>query len=338
MTEWAVLLMPLSAMEGFIIEMAHVRQKTVAVVLERPERLSLMELDLPEPGNDDVVVDVEWSGVSTGTERLLWSGQMPMFPGMGYPLVPGYETVGRITSAGGSARHRIGQRVFVPGAHCFGKVRSLFGGAASRLVVPAARAFVFNEEIGERGVLLALAATAHHALASKGSALPDLIVGHGVLGRLLARLTIALGGPAPVVWETNPGRLGGSVGYDVRDPSHDDRKAYSAIYDASGNHELLDTLISRLEHGGEIVLAGFYHERLSFSFAPAFMREARLRIAAEWKCEDLDAVRDLVHQGRLSLDGLITTHASPNNADAAYATAFTDPACLKLVLDWSDVA
>jgi myo-inositol-1(or 4)-monophosphatase len=34
------------------------------------------------------------SGISTGTERLLWDGTMPPFPGLGYPLVPGYETVG----------------------------------------------------------------------------------------------------------------------------------------------------------------------------------------------------------------------------------------------------
>ena len=32
----------------------------------------------------------------------------------------------------------VGERVFVPGARCFGEVRGLFGGAASRLVVPGA--------------------------------------------------------------------------------------------------------------------------------------------------------------------------------------------------------
>ena len=68
---------------------------TLAVVLEEPERLVLSRLPLPEPGEEDVVVDIEWSGISTGTERLLWSGRMPPFPGLGYPLVPGYESVGR---------------------------------------------------------------------------------------------------------------------------------------------------------------------------------------------------------------------------------------------------
>jgi 2-desacetyl-2-hydroxyethyl bacteriochlorophyllide A dehydrogenase len=41
---------------------------------------------------------------------------MPTFPGMGYPLVPGYESVGRVVAAGPKARLRVGERVFVPGA------------------------------------------------------------------------------------------------------------------------------------------------------------------------------------------------------------------------------
>ena len=67
-----------------------------AVVVEEPHKLHVRELALTEPTNNDLVVDIHWSGISTGTEKLLWSGRMPMFPGMGYPLVPGYESVGRV--------------------------------------------------------------------------------------------------------------------------------------------------------------------------------------------------------------------------------------------------
>src|SRR3954468_8255639 len=161
---------------------------TVAVVLEAPERLSLRRLRLPPPGEADVVVDVEWSGISTGTERLLFEGRMPTFPGMGYPLVPGYESVGRIAEAGPNSSRRVGERVFVPGARCFGEIRGLFGGAASRVVVPGGAALPIGEAVGERGVLLALASTDQHAIA--GFKAPELIVGHGVLGRLLAPLRV----------------------------------------------------------------------------------------------------------------------------------------------------
>ena len=63
-------------------------------------------------------------------------------------------------------------------------------------------------------------------------------------------------------------------------------------------------------------------------------REARIRVAAEWKRPDLLAVIELVEQGRLSLDGLITGMESPDRARQAYEGAVGDPHCLKMVLDW----
>src|SRR6202012_2452615 len=103
------------------------RMDTMAVVLNEPEHLALSRVQLANAGDEDVVVDIEGSGISTGTERLLWSGRMPPFPGMGYPLVPGYESVGRVVEAGSFSGFDPGQHVFVPGAKCFGEVRGLFG-------------------------------------------------------------------------------------------------------------------------------------------------------------------------------------------------------------------
>lgn len=310
---------------------------TVAVVLEGPQRLALSRLELVPPGDEDIVVDVEYSGISTGTERLLWAGRMPHFPGMGYPLVPGYESVGRVSQAGDRSPQRVGEWVFVPGARCFGEVRGLFGGAASRVVVPAARVTPVAEELGADGVLLALAATALHAMVDRSP--PDLIVGHGVLGRLLARLALIGGRNPPVVWERNPDRAtGADARYRAIHPDDDPRRDYHAIYDASGDSTCLETLISRLARGGEITLAGFYDQPLSFTFPPAFMREARIRVAAEWRPSDLEAVKALAESGELSLAGLITHRQEARDAAAAYRTAFNDPTCLKMVLDWRGCA
>lgn len=312
--------------------------KTRAIVLEQPEHIAFSTLELTPPGDEDVVVDIEFSGISTGTEKLLWNGRMPSFPGMGYPLVPGYESIGRIVSAGPLAQHRVGDLVFVPGARCYGEVRGLFGGAASKIVVNDSRIASVSDTLGEKAVLLALAATAYHAVSGGGKRLPivppDLIVGHGVLGRLLARMTVVAGFAPPTVWETNPGRASGAEGYEVLHPDADARRDYHAIYDVSGDSQILDRLIARMAPGGEVVLAGFYTEPLNFMFAPAFMREAQIRCAAEWKRSDLLAVSELAENGRLSLDGLITHHDEPTNADAAYRTAFGDASCLKMVLDW----
>lgn len=169
-----------------------------AVILQGPKTLGLGQLDLTDPGPDDLVVDVRHSGISTGTEKLFWSGEMPPFPGMGYPLVPGYEAAGEVVAVGPGTGFKVGDVVFVPGANCYGEVKGLFGGAASRLVTAANRVVRIDPALGPEGALLALAATARHALAGMNTRLPELIIGHGVFGRLLARLTIAAGGqPRP---------------------------------------------------------------------------------------------------------------------------------------------
>ena len=305
----------------------------LAVVLEKPEVLALNRLPLTPAGEGDAVVAVTWSGISTGTERLLWTGRMPSFPGMGYPLVPGYESVGTVESAPAGSGLSVGQAVFVPGARCFGTVRGLFGGAASHLIVPAEKLVPVDAALGEKAILLALAATAYHAMASSVPGERSLIVGHGVLGRLLARL-VRLSGGVPTVWETNPVRARGEFGYPVVHPSQDERRDYATITDVSGDAGLLDTLIGRLGAGGEIVLAGFYEAPLSFAFPPAFMREARIRVAAEFRPHDLAAVTALIARGALSLDGLITHRRPASEASDAYRTAFGEPECLKMILDW----
>lgn len=313
--------------------------ETLAIVLDAPGALALRNLALTAMGEADLAVDVLYSGISTGTERLLWAGRMPDFPGMGYPLVPGYESVGRVTAAGAGAQARIGELVFVPGAACYRDARGLFGGAARHVILPAARTHRLPEPRAgaapETAVLTALAATAQHAIA--GHPLPELVIGHGVLGRLLARLITAAGGN-PVVWESNPARHAGAAGYAVIAPDQDARRDYRVICDASGAADILDCLLPRLARGGEIVLAGFYDQRVSFAFPAAFMREARLRVAAEWQPADLAAVLAMIAAGTLDLSGLITHRMRADHADAAYRTAFTDAHCLKMVLDWSHTA
>ena len=109
-----------------------------------------------------------------------------------------------------------GDTVFVPGANCYDGAFGLFGGAARYLVSNEDRVTKLDGAMGAEGALLALAATARHAMAGPGKSVPDLIVGHGVLGRLLARLTVAAGAPPPTVWEIDPARRMGAKGYHGR--------------------------------------------------------------------------------------------------------------------------
>ena len=304
-----------------------------AIVINEPKKVQLSKLQIDVLSQGDVAVEMEYSGISTGTEKMIWSGTMPMFPGMGYPLVPGYESVGHITHASQDSPLKVGQRVFVPGAKCYGDVKGLFGGAASHVVIPHQRLTAIDDDLGKEAILLALAATAYHVTEGQESAQPDLIVGHGVVGRLLARIAV-LKGKTPVVWEVNPTRMAGALNYKVVHPKDDDCHQYGVICDASGDASLINQLISRLGPQGEIVLAGFYDQAISYQFAPAFMREMKMRIAAQWQTKDIEEVHQLIRSKQLSLDGLITNTSNPQDAVTAYQTAFNDMQCLKMTLNW----
>ena len=313
--------------------------KAKAIVFEAPKSLSVRELELAPMGPLDLEVTVAFSGISTGTERLLWEGTMPPFPGLSYPLVPGYETVGTIAKMGAEVTGwTVGDSVFLPGSYAFQGVQNIFGGSGERLVVPHERAVKLDPAWGAKGVLLALAATAHHVFTvgrdNLPLAYPDLIIGHGIMGRLLARMVVAAGKPAPVVWETQTIRQKGALGYEVIHPDQDMRKDYRCICDVSGDAGILNRVIPKMAAGGEVVLAGFYKQDLAFAYAPAFMREASIRVAAQWKKHDLDAVVAMFHDGSLPLEGLITHTEKAAHAQRAYEIAFGDPECLKMIVEW----
>ena len=312
---------------------------TKAVVMSEPGCLSIQPVDLKSPSKEDVVIEINYSGISTGTEKLFYNGKMPQFPGMGYPLVPGYESTGEVVQAPKDSNLKIGDMVFVPGADCYsGSVKSLFGGAAQMIISSPNRLIKIDPTMGCNGALFALAATARHAIAGFGNKMPDVIVGHGVLGRLLARLVMLAGEKPPIVWEKNILRHSGATDYEVVLPEYDERSDYDCIFDVSGDSEILDSLIGRVRKGGEVVLAGFYPDRLGFGFAQAFLKEVSLRVSAEFTPEDVATTKLLIEDGSLSFDGLISDVYSAKNANEAYSTAFNNAECLKMVLDWRNAA
>ena len=107
--------------------------ETAAVVMTGPKNLKVESVRMKTPEPNETIVDVLYSGISTGTEKLFWSGEMPPFPGMGYPLVPGYESVGEVTETHKNSGFKSGDMVIVPRSNCLDGVRGLFGGSAKNV-------------------------------------------------------------------------------------------------------------------------------------------------------------------------------------------------------------
>ncbi len=158
-----------------------------------PRECALNAETLPEPGAQDCVVRTLWSGVSRGTERLVFEGRVPVgeyermrapfqqgaFP---FPVKYGYCAVG-VVDAGPA--HMLGETVF-----CLHPHQDRFIASADRLTrvpstVPARRA-----------ILAANMETALNAHWDAGSGPADriVVVGGGVIGLLVAWLGARLPG------------------------------------------------------------------------------------------------------------------------------------------------
>ena len=212
---------------------------------------------------------------------------MPPVPGLGYPLVPGYESVGRVTHAGprGSPQKSASAFSFLvrdASARCADSLAA----RRRRWSCRARGSRRIEERLGEQ----ARAARAgrnrlSRARGGRWRAEPDLIVGHGVLGRLLARLAVLARSEPPTVWERNPQR----IAWRERlrrciHPDADPRRDYARDLRRERRCDASRHFDSALAPGGEIVLAGFYSEPLSFAISR--LRSCARRafaVAAEWR-------------------------------------------------------
>ncbi|WP_179797671.1 zinc-dependent alcohol dehydrogenase [Actinomycetospora corticicola] len=159
----------------------------------RPGESAVVDVDLPDPGPDDVVVRTRWSAISRGTELLVYRGGVPAgqaermrapfqvgdFPG---PVTYGYLAVGVVESG---PAELVGRDVFCLHPH------------QTRFVVPASAVSVVPDDVpAGRAVLTGTVETAVNALWDAGPRVGDRIavVGAGMVGCSVAALLATIPG------------------------------------------------------------------------------------------------------------------------------------------------
>jgi 3-hydroxyethyl bacteriochlorophyllide a dehydrogenase len=313
-----------------------------AVVFAQAGRLDFRPVTLREPAADEVVVDIRYSSISAGTERLLFDGRLPAIPHLRYPLIPGYEAAGVVLHVGADvADVQPGDEVFVGGSMCFTDVAAAFGGQASRLIKKAGQVVPLHGIPLAHAPLLALAATSLHGIRRLG----DLagrrvgVVGMGAIGQFAARFISALGPQAMYEVDANPARLGhipGAISVDAARTSLAEAagEPLDAVVEATGKSELIAVCAKALKLGGSIALLSYY-DVLSTPFVDLFTKEVTLLVAREWTHPDLLAARDMIADGRVNVADLAQSAFPIARYEAAYRTAFEDPSTLKVILQWA---
>jgi 3-hydroxyethyl bacteriochlorophyllide a dehydrogenase len=287
-----------------------------------------------------VVIQTAYTSISAGTERMLLAGQMP-HPMLSLPVVPGYETVGRVVDVGENVSPEwLDRWVYVGGALCYESLNAAWGGQAATLFTNVQRVVPLDGLDPRQGVLLALAATALHGVDLLDPAAEQrvLVLGQGPVGQLAARLVRNRGAWVAVTDRTQSRleRAEADQVVNVADAPLNDaiREPVAAIIEATGSMMALTEALPLLASGGTILLLGYY-ENLQLPYMPLFLKEAQLLAAKEWAPGDLVRCRDAMVTGEVDAAPLLTHQLAITEAAAAYDVALNDPDCLKLVLDWT---
>jgi 2-desacetyl-2-hydroxyethyl bacteriochlorophyllide A dehydrogenase len=216
---------------------------------------------LPPPGKDEALVRTLASGVSRGTESLVFAGRVPAsqhaamrcpfqagdFP---FPVKYGYSAVG-IVEAGPPAL--VGRRVFCLHPH------------QDRFLAPAAMLHAVPDAVPTRRAVLAANMETALNVAWDAGALPGervLVIGAGVVGLLAAYLLARIPGVTLTVIDTDPAkaRIAAALDLVFAAPANAPDEAELIVH-ASGSADGLALALARAGFEARIVEASWFGDR-----------------------------------------------------------------------------
>lgn len=229
--------------------------------IRSPGEGEIREVEVPPPGEGEVMVRTLYSGVSRGTESLVFRGGVPVsqyramrapfqegdFPG---PVKYGYLNVGVVEEGPGELR---GRTVFCLYPH------------QTRYVVPAAAVTPLPPETPpERAVLAGTVETAVNALWDAAPLVGDRIavIGAGMVGCCAARLLAAFPGVRLQLVDVNPERaaVADALGVPFAAPADAEGECDIVIH-ASATEEGLSRALELLAPEGTVIELSWYGDR-----------------------------------------------------------------------------
>jgi 2-desacetyl-2-hydroxyethyl bacteriochlorophyllide A dehydrogenase len=333
---------------------------TDAVVFTAPRVVELRRVPAPDPCEWDVQVDMIASGISTGTERWALLG---LRPDVTFPCIPGYLGVGVVRRTGAQVTTvKAGDRVTYVAprppegyggnrmcAH-LGRVvvqcdPGLYSAEADMPYclrvppeVPAeAAAFAGLAGVSMLGIEMA------KPLAAESVA----VFGLGLVGQFSAQLA-KLAGARVLACDLNPDRAnvaamyGADQSLTVGSPGFADAArafaptGFDVIIDTTGSGQALAGEIGFLRPGGRFVFQGWYPGVTGVDIHSFTIRQPRALFPCGMRGAHVAHCLDLMAQGKLRTDALITHRWKPEDAPHVYRSLLeSDPPGIGHVFEWA---
>jgi len=270
--------------------------------LVEPGRGEIRPEPLAKPGDEDVLVRTLWSGISRGTESLVFQGRVPeheydtmaapfqdgRLPG---PVKYGYLNVGTVEAGPADLA---GRTVFCLYPH------------QTRYVVPATAVVPVSPDVpAERAVLAGTVETAVNVLWDAGPLVGDrvAVVGAGMVGCCVARLLSQIPGVHVTLIDTNPDRAAVAAAFGVDFAAPDDApEGNDLVVHTSATSTGLTRSLELLGAEGTVIDASWYGDApVTLPLGGAF-HSARLTIRSSQVGAVAPARRNRrTHRDRLAL-------------------------------------
>ncbi len=324
-----------------------------AVVFTDVRQVQFMEVELPEPGPEDVVIDLEYSWISNGTESSFLygeriSGEQVTRPGdvLPFPQVAGYQKVGIVRSVGEKVKGlAIGDRVFAS----ISKVNGMkfdSGGHINPSVTDASQVWKLPDgcdPLAYNGMVLTQVGYNCGIRPAVEPGDVAVVIGDGMVGQWAAQ-TLAHRGADVTVLGRHDDRLAllpsHIRSYNLKRHSLSDwigdRGDIAVVVDSVGAMGTFRELKPAMRLNSHLVSAGFLGAEGMVDIQELRPQEITLHSPSGWTTARMDATLAGIRDGWLSTTPLISHRFPAEKAAEAWQLIMdkTEP-FLGIVLEWS---
>lgn len=279
------------------------------IYINGPYDVEIREVPIPTPGPGEILIKTQYTGISSGTEMMLYCGTFPNFKlkkwpqWTDYPVCPGYELVGTVVAIGEetalsddasqldslqpksnvlitkASDFKVGDRVISMGEH------------AEYACLPAEFVTKIPDNVSsEEATLAVLGNTAMQAIRRGAIEFGDTVavIGAGILGYLVAVEAKLAGAGRVIVIDKDNSRLkvAKESGADlVLNPDETDIvqavKDYNGIladvvFEATGARGTEQTALDLVRDRGRVVIVGWHTDCMNFQFGDFYFKEVTL--------------------------------------------------------------